>query len=335
MNKEGLDVNAKKWTLPPAGGHMDKPSGIYFQNMTYKEYEERLKKDDIIILPIGSTENHGPAGPLGEDTFLVTRIAELVAQKTGCTVAQPLWYGSHPYHHIGMPGTVLVGDDVFRGMIRAMMAGFWNAGFRKQIILNGHGQEWVIADAMHEFEKRYQVPGLFVLVHWWYAISPKHLKDKAHGGPFDTVFIHADEAETSYTLALAPEFVRMQDAVDTKPRGYLPPKPQYMARSGNAYRDVAKLQYWESVNAVPLELVATPEGCVGSQTLAKAEKALAGLEELLDFLVELHDDIKARFPPGKLPPNEEVSQRPKEELEALVRGPKNGGRHIYTVAWPP
>ena len=44
-----------KWTLPPDGGHMDRATGIYFQNMTGKEVEERLKKCDLIILPIGST----------------------------------------------------------------------------------------------------------------------------------------------------------------------------------------------------------------------------------------------------------------------------------------
>jgi creatinine amidohydrolase len=35
-------------------------------------------------------------------------MAEAVAMKVGCTVAQPVWYGSHPYHHMGMPGTIVV-----------------------------------------------------------------------------------------------------------------------------------------------------------------------------------------------------------------------------------
>ena len=74
-----------KWTIPPEGGHMDKPSGIYFQTMTKKDVEERLKKNDILIVPVGSTENHGAAGPFGEDTFVVTRMAEEIAKATGCT----------------------------------------------------------------------------------------------------------------------------------------------------------------------------------------------------------------------------------------------------------
>ncbi|HPU96036.1 MAG TPA: creatininase family protein, partial [Bacillota bacterium] len=49
-----------KWQIPPAGGHLDLADGIYFQNMTGKEVQERLKKNDVIIIPVGSTEAHGP-----------------------------------------------------------------------------------------------------------------------------------------------------------------------------------------------------------------------------------------------------------------------------------
>lgn len=79
---------------------MEKQDGIYYQNMTMKQVEERVKKNDLIIIPLGATENHGPHAAVGEDIYLVCRMAEMVAEKTGCTVAQPFWYGSHPYHHL-------------------------------------------------------------------------------------------------------------------------------------------------------------------------------------------------------------------------------------------
>jgi creatinine amidohydrolase len=47
-----------------------------------------------------------------------------------------------------------------------MIAGFWNAGFRKQIILNGHGQEYVLPTAIHRFAKKFQVPGIFINLNW-------------------------------------------------------------------------------------------------------------------------------------------------------------------------
>jgi len=75
----------------PASGHMERPSGVYYQTMNMTEINERLKKNDILLIPLGSTECHGAGQPTGEDTFLVTRMAEQVALKTGCTVAEPVW----------------------------------------------------------------------------------------------------------------------------------------------------------------------------------------------------------------------------------------------------
>ena len=126
------------WQFPPDSGHMEKPDGLYLQTMNMTQINERLKKNDLIIIPVGSTECHGAAQPLGEDTFLVTRMAEQVAMKTGCTIAEPVWYGSHPYNHLGMPGTIVVPEDAFLANLRAIIAGLWNMGFRKQIFLNGH-----------------------------------------------------------------------------------------------------------------------------------------------------------------------------------------------------
>jgi creatinine amidohydrolase/Fe(II)-dependent formamide hydrolase-like protein len=63
------------WHFPETG-HMDRPTGVYAQTMNMTEINERLKTNDLIIIPVGSTECHGAAQPLGEDTFLVTRMAE-------------------------------------------------------------------------------------------------------------------------------------------------------------------------------------------------------------------------------------------------------------------
>ncbi|MDR7459364.1 MAG: creatininase family protein, partial [Armatimonadota bacterium] len=75
-----------KWDLPPRGGHMDKRTGIYLQTMTQRDIEERLAHNDVLIVPLGATEAHGPNAPIGEDIFLVCRMAEVVAERTGCTV---------------------------------------------------------------------------------------------------------------------------------------------------------------------------------------------------------------------------------------------------------
>ena len=319
------------WTIPPDGGHMESANGIYFQNMTMLEVEERLKKNDVLIIPVGSTEAHGPHACYGEDTFLVTRMAEAVAKQTGCTVSQPVWFGSHPYHHIGMPGTVPVDEDTFTAYLSSIIAGFWNTGFRKQILLNGHGQEYVIPTAIHRFAKIYQVPSILVNLNWYYAIQP-HVKGKAHGGPFETPFVHGDECETSFSLALFPEFIKMEDAIDTEGKGFLP--PGHVDSAANAYQRA--IPWYSHVGLGTIEVAGNPEGVVGSATLADAEKARPGVEALLDYMVKLHDDILEKFPVGTLPDASLVSQRfTQEEVDELLKGALNGGKHLYTVSWPP
>ncbi len=316
-----------KWKIPPDGGHMEKPSGVYFQTMTMKQIRERLDKCDLIIIPVGSTENHGDNAPTGEDTFLVTRMAEQVALATGCTVSEPIWFGFHPYHHIGMPGTIPVKDEAFIDQLVSVMAGFWNTGFRKQILLNGHGQEFVIPIAIHKFAKIFQVPAIIINLNWYHAIQDK-FKTKEEGGPYETPFIHADEAETSWSLALFPEFIHQEWATSTQPRGYLP--EGHIDKAGNLlHRPIA---WYGHVGGGPIEVKAYPEGVVGRADLADANKAREGVEALLDYMEKLVVDIMDRFPPWKLPPAEELSCRPKEELEALLKKPfEPGWRPLYAA----
>ena len=326
--KEG--TKGSKWTIPPRGGHMDKRTGIYLQNMTGHEVEERLKKNDILIVPLGATEAHGAHAPLGEDIFLVTRMAEEVAARTGCTVAQPLWYGSHPSHHLGMPGTVVIPEDTFEGFVRAMIAGFWNMGFRKQILLNGHGQEYVIPTAMHQFAKRYRVPSLLLLVNWYHPIRD-HFKLKSEGGTYETPFIHADEVETSWSLALFPELLDMKYAPDNKIVGFLP--GNHVDKAGNLLN--RPINWYSAVGAGPIEVKAYIEGVVGRSSIARAEKAYPGVAPLLDYLERLVNDVHKTFPPGKLPPIEMVTERDREELDAVLKGPRHGGKSIYSLGYPP
>lgn len=317
-----------EWKFP-SEGQMDKPSKIYFQTMNKHDVEERLKTNDLIILPIGSTENHGAAGPFGEDTFLVTRIAELVAQKVGCTVAMPMWYGSHPFHHIGQPGTVPLPDNVFMDHLRAMISGFWNTGFRKQIFISLHGQEYALPSAIQEWGKKYQVPAIVIFLDLP-RIMGQTLMDKAHGGPFETPFQHADEAETSLSMALFPELCRKDLAEDTTLKGFLP--PGHVDRGGDIYGN--PIPGHCIIGGTGIECVTFPEGVLGKATLADPAKATGAIEKVLDYMVKLIGDIMERFPAGKLPDARLMSQRDEKEIEALLKGPLKGGKHLYTIAWP-
>jgi len=310
-----------------------RPDGQAFKNL-FSDYDEircgrKIENKRSILIPIGSTENHGNAGPYGEDTFIVTRIAELVARKVGCTVAMPMWYGSHPFHHIGQPGTVPLSDDVFTAHIRAMISGFWNAGFRKQIFLSMHGQEYALPSAIQEWGKKYQVPAIVIFLDLP-RIMGTDLKDKEHGGPFETPFQHADEAETSISMALFPELCQPEHAENTALKGFLP--PGHVDRGGDIYGN--PIPGHCIIGGTGIECVTFPEGVLGKAKLADPSKAKKAIENVLNYMVKLHNDIMERFPVGKLPDIKLMTQRDEREVELLLKGPLNGGKHIYTVAWP-
>ncbi|VBB08218.1 creatininase/formamide hydrolase [Lucifera butyrica] len=317
-----------KWQIPAKGGNMEADNGIYYQNMTNREVEERLKKNDVILIPVGSTENHGPNSPYGEDTYLDTRLCEQVAKATGCTVAQPIWYGSHPYHHLGMPGTIMIPEETLADYLCYVFAGFWNTGFRKMIVVNGHGQDYVIPLAIHKFGKKFQVPGIVLYVHFWNC-AKEQLDVKENGGPYNTPFIHADEVEQSWSLALFPEFCKQEYAVKTKPSPMLPPGHI----NNSAERGVGPIKWYNAYGSVGMECICTPEGVIGDPTQADAEKAREGVERTLNYLEKLVNDILEKYPAGKLPPIEKVTQRKREDIEAVIKGPTKGGRHIYTLTY--
>jgi creatinine amidohydrolase/Fe(II)-dependent formamide hydrolase-like protein len=103
---------------------------------------------------------HGRHLPSAADTLYVSAICEGVHRftaKRGAAVnlaLPPLMYGGHPYHHVGMPGSIIVREHVVREMMIDVMLGLWNDGFRKQLIVNNHGQLWMLESAIQEFQKR-------------------------------------------------------------------------------------------------------------------------------------------------------------------------------------
>ena len=184
---------------------------------------------------------------------------------------------------------------------------------------------------MHEFHKKYQVPAVLMMLNWP-TVIPRHLKDKETGGPFETPFRHADEAETSYSMALFPELVRLEDAVDNDPQSSIP--RGHIDMGGDIY------QYPFPGHCVigfgGLEVISYPEGVIGKPSLASPDKARPWLEALFDYMVEIIKIIKEKYPPGQLPPVETMTQKSREEIEAVVKGPlQPGGRNIYTIAYPP
>jgi creatinine amidohydrolase len=322
-DKEEIDEILKKYEIPSLG-EMDKPN-CYIQNTLPEIQQEKMKNNDIVLIPLGSTEVHGSHSVPGQDTLQVNRICEAVRRYTAkqgkeISIAMSPWiYGNHPKGHVGMIGTIPINPDVLTKLLVDVMFGLWAQGLRKFIFVNNHAQHWLFPKIMDEFGSRYpKLPYFAVAFDWCPAVWEFFQK----GICFEENFIHADEAETSIILALAPEMVDMSKAVDTKPKGYL--ADGHFNKSANQLANRPNL--WYSVrNNAPLEVIATPEGVVGSATKATAEKAKKPIAAAVEYLNLLINDILEKFPPGKLPPIEEVTLYKKEEVEGYLKKPGEPG----------
>ena len=327
MKKEVFDAPMRKIEGILADYGMGGPSelgkpGSYIQTTPRHIVEKRRKANDVVFVPIGCTENHGRHANSGLDTFMVTQILEGVrryTEKRGCPCSlalPPLNYGGHPYHHIGMAGTVMMPHEVVTETVIYTMLGLWNDGFRKIILVNNHGHLWMLEAAIQEFCKRYQLPGIFRVIDWHRAVREFFIPIDREDS-LETTFIHADECETSVGLLLFPDMLDMGVVEDASGKGYLP--DGHFDVSVDAYR---RHQRWsEGEGHAAIEIKSTPQGVVGKPSLGNAEKAKRPIAAILKYLTLLHDEILEAFPAGKVPPVEEITMRTAADMEDFLREP--------------
>lgn len=316
----------------PSPSELSKP-GTYIQTTIRHNVAENRKKNDIVFIPIGCTEQHGRHTVTAMDTFMVTQILEGVRRYTARQGApvnlawSPLNYGGHPHHHVGMPGTIHLEDDVLKRLLIDVMVGLWNDGFRKIVLVNNHGHLWLLEAAIQELQKTWNLPGIFRVIDWHRAVR-EFFRTRDRGGDWEDNFFHADEAETSVLLLLAPEYVDMQAAQETRVEGYLPD-----GHFDKAVDPFARPSKWsEGQGHFPIEVASVPEGVVGRPTIGSAGKAKRTIAAILSYLTLVNDEILEAFPPGKLPPIEETTLRTMAEMEPYLKEPfTKGWRPIYAI----
>jgi len=333
--EEELDRILREYEVP-SPGEFDKPC-CYIQTTPMPVQEKKIEKNDTIFIPLGSTERHGNHSVQAQDLLQASRLVEAVRRYTAkkdreTNLAYSPWiYAWHPYHHIGMIGNIAVSPKILMHQLVDVMFGLWAMGYRKQIFVNNHCGISLVIQAINEFRYRYpQLPIVAVAIDWCVSVGD-FLKTKAHGGEIRTDFIHADEAETSIALLLCPEMVRMEWAVNTTPRGYLP--EGHFEKSAE---NLGRPNTWQArVGLTPQEVVHTPVGVVGRATLADAGKAKRAVAAILRYLTLLHDDILEAFPPGELPPISETTLFSEEDVEGYIKKPGEPGYKNPYRLWKP
>jgi creatinine amidohydrolase len=178
--------------------------------MSWVEAKQYFMEKDIVILPVGSNEQHGPQNPLGTDHFIAKAIAEEAAKRSGVLCLQVIPFGVSA-HHKQFWGTIYISPQTFREYVKEVCLALNYYGVRKIVIVNGHGGN---LSALLEMARELRGKGIFVSIfQWWLAASkllPELFKPEERR--------HAGAEETSLNLALHPETVNMRKAVDEKTR---------------------------------------------------------------------------------------------------------------------
>jgi len=330
-SEEEIDNILKEYEVP-SPSELGK-AGCYIQNTPRVKAIEKRKKNDVVLVPVGCTENHGMHANSGLDTFMASQIVEAVRRytaKAGREVAlalPPLNYGGHPYHHMGMPGTIIMPKEVVEETLIYTMLGLWNDGYRKIIIINNHGQLWMLESAIHEFQKRFQLPGIFQVMDWHRAVREFFIPvDRPDS--LETTFVHADESETAVGLLMFKDMIEMSAAVDAWGESYLP--EGHFDTSVDPWRRPHRWSEGEGHFAI--EIKSVPEGVIGTPTKATARKAKRPIAAILKYITLLIDDILNAFPPGEVPPVEKVTLRTAKEMEPYLKEPlSKGWKSVYEL----
>jgi len=180
----------------------------WLHEMRWPEVKEYLEERNIILLPIGSTEQHGRHGPLGTDSFVAIQLAEDASKEADVISAPPLFFGWSP-HHMILPGTISIEPSVLISFLFEEIRSLSVHGFKNFVVINGHritNLPWMQIAA----QKAQSELGVRVVI-FDPAYMSKEIASELGFGPIG----HAEEAEISQMLYIRPDLVKLDEAVDS------------------------------------------------------------------------------------------------------------------------
>jgi creatinine amidohydrolase len=239
--------------------------------LTRPEVEEYLKENEVVLLPVGSTEQHGKHMAIDTDAYTAHEISLRVAEKTGVLVAPTVSYGYSP-HHMNFKGSVTLTFQTLVNVLKEVCESLIHHGFNKIVIMNGHGGNTnPIAQALKEIQDETGVRVYSVMVYpspnGFGAEGTKVIEQEGGG--------HACELETSVGLYLGQRIL-MDSAEDWTPEN-TSINPKYR-------RKVAAAYMFDEVTSI---------GSLGDPTLATKEKGKILVESVVKDLAEFIEDLKA------------------------------------------
>lgn len=260
-----------------------KPPTVFMGEMTNREVEAFLVNHQTVIVPTGSTEQHGPHGPLLTDVFVPQEVARRVAPRVGALVAPSINYGLS-YPHVGFTGVVNLRIPTFMAVIEDVCASLATAGFTRIVFLNGHyDNTYAIAYACANAADRLPAGVRAFPINYWDGMTAD--EGSEFFGP--ATGLHANRSETSAVMAINPDFVDLDHA-----NAELPPFPE--VTNGPAVHTAFFFSTPGSVHR------ASHSGTWGDAREASVEYGERYLDVVTEATVRMLDDVERTF--GAMPP---------------------------------
>ncbi|MFO8116595.1 MAG: creatininase family protein [Halorubrum sp.] len=240
--------------------------------LSWREVESALEATRTLLVPVGSTEQHGHHLPLGVDALMPEAIGERVADRVPALLAPPVWYGVSP-HHTFKPGTFTVSTETFQRYVFDVCDSASEWGIENVLLLNGHylAQDPELEVVVRRLRTESDVEAFHVPLVDLFADVAEEIRTGA-------VSFHASEFETSIMLALFPELVDMAAATAVDPPAESLPLTDYDALGENRVG-------WALTADDMAEI--TDAGNIGDPTVATAEKGEALVEAAVSDVAEL------------------------------------------------
>lgn len=189
---------------------------MHWEELSVAEIEALDREATVLLLPLGSVEQHGRHLPLGTDSMLAAAVSVEAAKLMPgrLAVLPPLWYG-FSQHHMRFPGTVTLRAETMMALVEDIALSVVAHGFRRLVLVNGHGGNAGLVDVLsaklgHQFYGRARVAGLTYFQLARDGIAQLRLSSAGGMG-------HACEFETAMMQHVRPDLVHMKTAKVTYP----------------------------------------------------------------------------------------------------------------------
>lgn len=212
------------------------------EQMTWEEYRDEVSRR-IVILPVGSLEQHGPHLPLNVDVVIPTSLAKMVCEELDAMVLPPIAYG---YKAEGggqlFPGTTSLDGTTLINLTLDILRETYRHGGRRFLVLNGHYENVAFLTEAVQLFLRDADGTRVVILSWWDQVSDEMVDELfAEAGFPGWEMEHAAITETALMQYFAPELVREDKIIDDQSErmptySIFPPPTDIIPKSGVLYK---------------------------------------------------------------------------------------------------